>query len=187
VDKYGIQTERQSSSYVQIRRIVGISNMFKNYLKEVIFPSSLRFLSPRACKNLSKVETVVFNGSEIKAIENEVFYGCSSLKDIKIPVSVTNIGEHAFYGCEELSEIRLSENLRIIGSEAFANCRNLRSINVDENNQYLKSKNGVLYDAKGEIEFSESEKMIIMKLCESGRLIVLIAAQVLMILNNAKK
>lgn len=44
-----------------------------------------------------------------------------------------------------------------------------------------------LYEAKGEIDISESEKMLIRKLCENGRLIVLIAAQVLMILNNTKE
>jgi hypothetical protein len=70
-------------------------------------------------------------------------------------------------------------------NEVIANT--LVTQDADNNPMFQYELARKLYDAKGEIEFSESEKMIIMKLCESGRLIVLIAAQVLMILNNAKK
>lgn len=40
--------------------------------------------------------------------------------------------------------------------------------------------------ADGEIEIQNSEKEIIKKVCESGRMSVLIAAQVLSTINNAK-
>lgn len=40
--------------------------------------------------------------------------------------------------------------------------------------------------AEGEIEIKGSEKEIIKKVCESGRMTVLIAAQVMSIINNAK-
>lgn len=40
--------------------------------------------------------------------------------------------------------------------------------------------------ADGEIEITESEKEIIKKVCEGGRMTILIAAQILSIINNAK-
>lgn len=43
-----------------------------------------------------------------------------------------------------------------------------------------------LYNATGEIEIAESEKEIIKKVCEGGRMRVLSAAQTLKIINNAK-
>ena len=40
--------------------------------------------------------------------------------------------------------------------------------------------------AEGEIEITDSEKEIIKKLCEGGKMTILIAAQILKIVNNAK-
>lgn len=40
--------------------------------------------------------------------------------------------------------------------------------------------------ANGEVEIAESEKEIIKKTCESGRMTILFAAQILSIINNAK-
>lgn len=40
--------------------------------------------------------------------------------------------------------------------------------------------------ADGEVEITESEKEIIKKVCESGRMTILFAAQILSIINNAK-
>lgn len=40
--------------------------------------------------------------------------------------------------------------------------------------------------AEGEIEITDSEKEIIKKVCEAGRMTILIAAQILSIINNAK-
>lgn len=45
---------------------------------------------------------------------------------------------------------------------------------------------GKLYNATGEIEIAESEKEIIKRVCTSGRMTILFAAQILTIINNAK-
>ena len=43
-----------------------------------------------------------------------------------------------------------------------------------------------LYNADGEIDIKESEKEVIKKFCESGKVTVLVAEQILIIVNNAK-
>lgn len=42
-----------------------------------------------------------------------------------------------------------------------------------------------LFSAQGEIEITESEKVIIKEVCEKGGMMVLLAAQILLLLNNA--
>lgn len=41
-----------------------------------------------------------------------------------------------------------------------------------------------LYNAQGEIEITESEKAIIKEVCEKGNMLVIIAAQILQVINN---
>lgn len=41
-----------------------------------------------------------------------------------------------------------------------------------------------LYNAQGEIEITESEKAIIKEVCEKGNMLIIIAAQILNIVNN---
>ena len=42
-------------------------------------------------------------GTSVNSILSDVFYGCSSLASITIPISVTQIGNNAFYNCAILT------------------------------------------------------------------------------------
>ena len=67
-------------------------------------------------------------GKPVRTIISSAFNGCSSLRNITIPDSVTSIS--GSWGDMSI----------------FGGCNNLRSINVDENNSYYSSVSGVLYD-----------------------------------------
>lgn len=73
----------------------------------------------------SYIKKVTFNG-EVRSIGNYAFYGCSNLKTISIPDSVTSIGICSFAECG-LSSITIPDSVVSLGSSAFSNCTDLSS------------------------------------------------------------
>lgn len=70
------------------------------------------------------------------AIEDGAFSGCAGLTSIKLPETLTRIGNHAFYGCAGLAELIIPDSVAIIGKGAFDGCESLQ-FNNDENGVYL--------------------------------------------------
>lgn len=81
----------------------------------------------------------------VQTIGAAAFMGCSSLEAVKIPTTVTMIGESAFDGTALVS-VEIPWNVVDIGSGAFTNCVALEEINVDAKNTSYASVDGVLYD-----------------------------------------
>lgn len=67
-------------------------------------------------QNLTKIGISCFDGS--------------SIKQIAIPDTVTEIGANAFYYCEQLASIALPSGLQKISSRMLADCRSLTSITI---------------------------------------------------------
>ncbi len=74
-------------------------------------------------------------------IRKGVFSGCTNLKSIVIPDSVTTIGEEAFKGCSGLQSIALPDSVTTIGEEAFDGCTNLKSIVIPSRVKLTKTFN----------------------------------------------
>ena len=66
--------------------------------------------------------------SDTETVGAYVFYGCTKLKNIDLPVA-TSIGNDAFYNCVSLESVELP-NVTSIGGSAFRICRNLLSIDL---------------------------------------------------------
>ena len=78
-------------------------------------------------------------GNGISKIEGGTFSGCSSLKSIDIPSSITSIGENAFSYCG-LERLTIPDNVVSIGDGAFAGCGNLRNVNISNNLTYISDE-----------------------------------------------
>ena len=78
---------------------------------------------------------------------DHAFYGCKSLKCIKVPSSVRSIGYQAFYDCEELEDVELVEGLSTVGVNAFWNCVSLQYIQLPST---VKAVVGVKLDKEEE-------------------------------------
>ena len=68
----------------------------------------------------------------VTEIGQNSFADCSNLEKIYLPQSVEKIGSAAFARCEKLYGVYLPEQLRIIESQAFTNCDNLSFINLPD-------------------------------------------------------
>ena len=117
------------------------------------------------CINLEK-----FIGfTNIKSIGDWAFYGCKNLKIIGLSTKLTSIGKEAFANTA-LVNFSVPNTTKTIGYKAFANsglkeldlgifesyhrdiidgCDSLEIISVSDNNDYLKTKNGVLFSKNG--------------------------------------
>lgn len=54
----------------------------------------------------------------------------SAIHSIRIPDTVTYIGQEAFYTCDGLTTVRMPSNLETLGTYAFYSCRSLASIYI---------------------------------------------------------
>ncbi|MEE0923470.1 MAG: leucine-rich repeat protein, partial [Paludibacteraceae bacterium] len=75
------------------------------------------------CKN-----TVI--PDNVTRIDNNAFYGCSSLTSIEIPNSVTSIGKQAFRKCSGLTSVTIGNSVTSIGDEVFYECKGLTSVTI---------------------------------------------------------
>lgn len=85
-------------------------------IESVIVPSSITEIGSAfsGCKKLRKVVLP----SNLTTIW---FSGCTSLEDITLPLSVSEIQESAFKDCTSLTRLTLHEGIEIIGDDAFRN------------------------------------------------------------------
>ena len=88
-------------------------------------------------------------------IEKEAFSGCTGLKEIRVPDSVTKIGLGAFQKCTSLSYVKLSKGLTYIGTAAFYGCEYLTSIEIPASLDSTTAE----YDFTGVFEGSGLEKV----------------------------
>lgn len=66
----------------------------------------------------------------VKEIGDHAFDDCYGLTSFTMPNNVLSIGENAFCGCWKIEELILSTNLEVIGDYAFQSCTNLLSITI---------------------------------------------------------
>ena len=59
-------------------------------------------------------------------------YGCTKLKSVKLPESVTEIKGAAFAGCWKLTDVNLPKGLKTIFNNTFNNCSALKSIVIPD-------------------------------------------------------
>ena len=74
-------------------------------------------------------DTVVRIPDSVTSIGDSAFAWCKALTNIEIPNSVTSIGDWAFGGCSSLEEINLN-SVTSIGDRTFLGCKRLTSVTI---------------------------------------------------------
>lgn len=84
-----------------------------------------------------KATTVAFREDySCKDIPANLFKGCTTISEINLPETVTEVGESAFEGCSGLKTVSWYEGIRKIGKRAFCNCSMLSTVEL-KNNELL--------------------------------------------------
>ncbi len=76
------------------------------------------------------LDTVVITDGT--SIGYRAFFGCSNIKVIKLPDTLTIIGQDAFYGCTKLTDCIIPDSVTFIDDGAFNNCDSLRSVVIPD-------------------------------------------------------
>ena len=85
-------------------------------IRSITIPGSIEFLGVDCFNNCTALERM----THLEGYHNTGdFEGCTSLKSVSLPETLTSIGSDSFKGCTSLKEIDLPENLDWLGSNAF--------------------------------------------------------------------
>ena len=68
----------------------------------------------------------------ITRIGNKAFFYCNSLQSIELPEQLSEIGEEAFYNCQSLQTVTIPESVSEIKYQTFAGCNKLEKVHVPE-------------------------------------------------------
>ena len=90
-------------------------------------------------------DVVSYDGHDytVSGILSNAFSECDKLTSIKLPDSITEIGDLAFNNCDNLKEIDLPDNVQSIGRAAFLGCTSLKKVHLPEG---LECIEGFLFD-----------------------------------------
>ena len=97
-------------------------------LKSILIQQNVETIGAGAFKNCKSLETAVLSASKIKTLSNEVFSGCTSLKSVQLPATVTSIGSKAFLDCVDLKDITIPGSVTSLGANSFEGCTSLETI-----------------------------------------------------------
>ncbi len=98
-------------------------------LKEANISSSITTIRQYAFSESGLIE-VTMPGT-IKTLETGIFSNCTNLKKATLEEGVPTLGySHMFYGCTSLEEVSLPETITEIPTFTFTNCSSLKSITI---------------------------------------------------------
>lgn len=127
-------------------RIVYDYGFRESGVTKAVFQSNVE-LRNSAFKDCEKLTEVAFN-ADVKSFvhNNEIaaaaFYGCESLKSVRLPANLITIEKNAFYGCSNLETVVFPEGnkLKNIYQSAFENCRSLNQITLPSSVNNIQSR-----------------------------------------------
>lgn len=100
-------------------------------IESVTLPSTLRGIDDYAFSYATALESVRFSaGCAPTSVGSYAFSGCTALRTVELPSSVTRIGDYAFSECTALREITLPKDLRSLGRAAFQSCTALAALTL---------------------------------------------------------
>lgn len=127
-----------------VKNIRGYSFAGNSYLQKVTITA--KKIGKQAFYNMDNLSDVtITDGAEV--IADNAFREDSSLKNVDLPDSLTNIGSYAFSG-SAIRTVNIPSGLKKLGYCAFGNCYKLKKFEGGNGKNY-RVKDDVLYNGRG--------------------------------------
>ena len=107
-------------------------DMTVNSVTSIVIPDSVEVIDDFAFSSNGKLEYVKMPSS-LTRIGEGVFNNCYSLRDIEVYGSIISIPRNTFAGCESLETVRVPDTVQTFGEYAFGDCRLLNDLNRPAN------------------------------------------------------
>ena len=95
--------------------------------------SALEVVGDSAFWGCASLEALDLSSTSVWITSSYAFNGCTALKEIRFPETLTEIRDRAFLNCSSLMELQFPSALTTIGDEAFLQCTSLRRVNIPVN------------------------------------------------------
>ena len=100
-----------------------------SYKDHVVIPASVK-VGKKSIYYGSDTDYVPAGTYKVTAIGRQAFHGCTNLKTISLPNSITTIENLAFYKCDNLESVDIPNSVKSIEMGAFYGCSGLKTINI---------------------------------------------------------
>lgn len=119
----------------------------------ITIPGSLKAIPSSAFKNCTFLKNVIISEGVAKINDggsqsDGAFYGCTSLKSVSVPSTMSIIGSRAFFRCTALNNITVPLSVDTIGNDVFYKCNKVLVYRNSPAHLYCKansSKQGFTY------------------------------------------
>lgn len=141
-DYLGSSTFVMMPSKIQGVTVKGIGpNCFKGKpIRGIQFPATLSSIDAFAFQDCTELENVIFVDPKADVIiGNSAFKGCTSLKNINLPIT-SSIGMSAFESCKSLKSLDIKKGTKEIGQYCFAFCDSLTTLIIRDENTVFKNE-----------------------------------------------
>ena len=110
----------------------GVLTEYKGSDAVVTVPEGVTEIGYEAFFRVARKMTEVRLPQSLTKIGDSGFWGCTALTTIHIPAGVTEIGENAFASCQGLTELIIPDTVKTVGGYAFMDCRSLTEITLPD-------------------------------------------------------
>ena len=122
-------TALETISWPQSLSMIPYNCFSRSGLRRIAIPATVKQLGEGVFSECRQLEEADLKEATLTMVSSYAFTGCSSLKAITLPETVTYIANNAFKA-SALETITLGERLQSIGDYAFADCQQLTDIYV---------------------------------------------------------
>ena len=131
-------------------------------VKNIIIPPTVKRIEQNAFKNNTTLENVIIqerDGEGVQYIGDSAFRGCTNLKNINLPDTITYIGREAFRKDSSLDNVKLPNNLKSLYNLTFDDCNSLKSLELSKSLEEL-GMNSLRGTAITTLKFPQSLKTV---------------------------